>query len=1020
MSSSLIRRHGVCALIFGAVAVAVLAHPGIALGGTASASGPNFFYSEDTSETNQVTASLTLVGTIATFTIDDAGATVTASFGCTSVNAHEATCSVSGWSANTLSTHIATGDLNDSVEITAAPAESENGINGGAGNDTLTGGPGRDGIDGGDGNDVLHGGAGNDELVGGTGDDTLDGGQGDDLLHGGAGADALSGGPDTDMAFYAFDGHTADITVTLDDLANDGSAFDGPAGNRDNVETDVEGVDGGEGNDTITGDGADNTLAGFSGNDTLSGGGGDDTLSGDTGDDVENGGDGNDHFLATGDDGADTYTGGAGEDFVDYAHRGNPVTVDLDGEVGDDGGSGEHDTVGADVEDLAGGDAGDTLTGNAEANTIIGDPGQDTISGLGGDDTLLGDEPPGQGYLIVNDADTLNGGAGDDFLDGDRDPDVMAGGPGFDVVDYSRRADAVAVTLDGSPNSGNWFDGGPGARDTVGADVEGAFGGAGDDTLIGNAADNLLDGGPSDDLLDGGPGADDLFGGDGLGDTVDYSSRTHSVTVNLDSTPTSGNADDGPAGARDTVESDVEGAIGGSGNDTFTGNESDNTFDGGLGADSFSGGDGTDVVDYSLRSAAVGVSLDGTANDGASGEGDNVGAGMEGALGGGGNDTFTGDAADNVFAGGDGADSIVGAGGDDLLFGDAGNDSLDGGAGTDLFVGGTEDDSIAARDGVQEPVLCGPGRDVVVADLSEATDSCELVHRGPPVVTTGAATQIGQTSATLTGTINPAGQAATAYVEVGTTTAYGTRSPGVALPAHIAVDTVNSTWSNLQPGTTYHYRFLASNPDGTSYGADQTFTTAGTPGADLSLTIRDSPDPLLVGRPIHYTLTVRNLGPGAAAGVVARDALGSRLVFVSAATSQGRCTARGPIRCTLGMLTSGATATVRITARARSAGALRNTVTVWATTSDPLTSNNVATATTRVKGPPCIVPRLHGKTLAAARRALARAHCALGAVKAAYSTAVGRGRVVAQRPAPRKHLRYHGKVSVVVSRGPRS
>jgi uncharacterized repeat protein (TIGR01451 family) len=1014
MSKSLIRRRDACALL-SAVAVAVLSHPGTALGGTASASGPHFFYSEDTSEANQVTASLTVAGSTATFTIHDAGAMVTATFGCTSVNAHEATCTTSGWSTNTLSYIIAAGDLNDSVEITDAPADSSNQISGGAGNDTLTGGPGADSIDGGDGNDVLQGGDGNDYLVGGAGDDTLDAGPGNDYFQAGGGADAMSGGPGVDTALYSFDGHTADITVTLDGVANDGSAFDGPAGNRDNVEADVENVGGGEGNDTITGDGADNTLSGFSGNNTLNGLGGDDTLVGGNGDDVENGGDGNDHFLA--DEGADTFNGGAGVDFVDYSHFGAPVTVDLDGEVGDDGAPGEHDTVGADVEDLAGGDAGDTLTGNAGDNTIIGNPGQDTISGLGGDDTLLGDEPPGQGYLIVNDADTLNGGPGDDFLDGDRDPDVMTGGAGFDVVDYSRRADAVAVTLDGSPSSGNWFDGAPGARDTVGADVEGAFGGAGDDTLTGNSADNLLDGGPGDDLLDGGTGADDLFGGDGLGDTVNYSARAQSVVVNLDSTPTSGNPDDGPPGARDSVEDDVEGAVGGAGNDSFTGNDSDNTFDGGPGADSFSGGDGTDVVDYSSRSAAVGVSLDGAANDGASGEGDNVGVGMEGALGGAGNDTFTGDAADNVFAGGDGADSIVGAGGDDLLFGDAGNDSLDGGAGTDLFVGGTEDDSIAARDGVAEPVLCGPGSDVVVADLSEATDSCELVHRGPPLVTTGAATQIGQTSATLSGTVNPAGQAATAYVEIGTTTAYGTRSPGVALPAHIAADTVTSTWSNLQPGTTYHYRFLASNPDGTTYGADQTFTTAGTAGADVALRIGDSPDPALVGRRIHYTLTVRNLGPGTAAGVVVRDPIGSGLAFVSASASQGSCTRAAPVRCTLGSLASSATATVQITARARSVGAVRNTATVSATTPDPVTSNNSATTTTRVKGPPCVVPNLRGKTLRAARTALAHAHCALGSVKAAYSTTVRSGRVLAQRPAPRTHLRYHGRVSVVVSRG---
>jgi hypothetical protein len=36
---------------------------------------------------------------------------------------------------------------------------------------------------------------------------------------------------------------------------------------------------------------------------------------------------------------------------------------------------------------------------------------------------------------------------------------------------------------------------------------------------------------------------------------------------------------------------------------------------------------------------------------------------------------------------------------------------------------------------------------------------------------------------------------------------------------------------DLQPGTTYYYRLIATNVDGTSYGADQTFTTPGYPNS---------------------------------------------------------------------------------------------------------------------------------------------------------------------------------------------
>jgi secreted trypsin-like serine protease len=67
----------------------------------------------------------------------------------------------------------------------------------------------------------------------------------------------------------------------------------------------------------------------------------------------------------------------------------------------------------------------------------------------------------------------------------------------------------------------------------------------------------------------------------------------------------------------------------------------------------------------------------------------------------------------------------------------------------------------------------------------------------------------------------------------------------------------------------------------------------------------------------------------------------------------------------------------------------------------------------------CAVPRLRGKTLAAARRALARGNCRLGKVTRAYSTRVRFGRVVLQRPAAGRRLARGTRVSVVVSRGRR-
>jgi hypothetical protein len=101
----------------------------------------------------------------------------------------------------------------------------------------------------------------------------------------------------------------------------------------------------------------------------------------------------------------------------------------------------------------------------------------------------------------------------------------------------------------------------------------------------------------------------------------------------------------------------------------------------------------------------------------------------------------------------------------------------------------------------------------------------------PPVVSTGGIEAVGETSVTLTGVVDPEGLASTYRFEYGPSTAYGSSWPLVQVFAGngtvaqgVAIDV-----PNLQPGVTYHYRLVASNEDGTSYGADQTFTTPGYP-----------------------------------------------------------------------------------------------------------------------------------------------------------------------------------------------
>ncbi len=96
-----------------------------------------------------------------------------------------------------------------------------------------------------------------------------------------------------------------------------------------------------------------------------------------------------------------------------------------------------------------------------------------------------------------------------------------------------------------------------------------------------------------------------------------------------------------------------------------------------------------------------------------------------------------------------------------------------------------------------------------------------------PTVATGAASGVGVGSATLPGTIDPHGWDTTYLFQYGTSTAYGSSWPTVQVDmgALEGSQPVVVKVPNLLPGTTYHYRLVASNGGGTSYGADGTFTT---------------------------------------------------------------------------------------------------------------------------------------------------------------------------------------------------
>lgn len=97
----------------------------------------------------------------------------------------------------------------------------------------------------------------------------------------------------------------------------------------------------------------------------------------------------------------------------------------------------------------------------------------------------------------------------------------------------------------------------------------------------------------------------------------------------------------------------------------------------------------------------------------------------------------------------------------------------------------------------------------------------------PPLAQTLAAAQVSGSSAALKAIVDPQGEKTTYYFEYGRTTAYGSVSP--AVPASVGSGnqfiSVGELVYDLGPQVTYHFRVVATNPTGTTFGADRSFTT---------------------------------------------------------------------------------------------------------------------------------------------------------------------------------------------------
>jgi len=144
-------------------------------------------------------------------------------------------------------------------------------------------------------------------------------------------------------------------------------------------------------------------------------------------------------------------------------------------------------------------------------------------------------------------------------------------------------------------------------------------------------------------------------------------------------------------------------------------------------------------------------------------------------------------------------------------------------------------------------------------------------------------------------------------------------------------------------------------PGLTTKSASATVVVANANSADMAIVKTATPNPVLEGTPLTYTLTVTNNGPADATNVTVTDTLPSVMTYLSANTTQGSCSeAGGTVTCLLGTVTNTSTATISILTIPGTPGVFSNTATVSADQTDSNLANNSSTQSETVIAPTSI------------------------------------------------------------------
>ena len=177
----------------------------------------------------------------------------------------------------------------------------------------------------------------------------------------------------------------------------------------------------------------------------------------------------------------------------------------------------------------------------------------------------------------------------------------------------------------------------------------------------------------------------------------------------------------------------------------------------------------------------------------------------------------------------------------------------------------------------------------------------------------------------------------------------GSLASGAVATTNVVV-TVNPSDSGSLTNTVL---VTGNQPDPNLNNNTSTVTTPVTQSVDLALVKTATPNPVVAGQQLTYTLTATNNGPSNATGVTIADTLPSTTSYVSSSGSATASVSGQTLTLDVGSLSAGASATetIVVTVASTASGTITNTATVSGNQPDPNLANNTASVTTTVNTP---------------------------------------------------------------------